>query len=68
MKLRKGQVLVFAEKARPNETITKASNDPVNGTVKTDRSEYSTDFIKRWMNFGFCQVFKACEVPAELVK
>lgn len=68
MKLRKGQVLVFAERTRPNETITKASNDPVNGMVKTDLSEYSTDFIKRWMNLGFCRVFKAGEVPAELVK
>lgn len=68
MKIRKGNVIVFAEKSRPNETILKASNDPINGTVVTDQREYSTDFINRWLHFGFCRVFKATEVPTNLVK
>ena len=67
MKLRKGMVLVFSTD-RPNETITKASNDPVNGMVQTDLREYSTDFINRWLRFGFCRVFKANEVPINLIK
>ena len=67
MKLRKGMVLVFSTN-RPNETITKASNDPINGMVETDQRTYSTDFINRWLRFGFCRVFKAGEVPENLIK
>ena len=68
MKLRKGHVIVFAEKSRPNETVLKASNDPVNGMIVTNAREYSTDFINRWIHFGFCRAFKASELPANLVK
>ena len=53
MKLRKGKKLVFKDRI---ETITKASNDPINGMVKTDKQEYSTDFINRWLQFGFVKV------------
>lgn len=68
MKLRKGMVLVFSTKDRPNETIVKASNDPINGMIETDQRTYSTDFINRWLRFGMCRAFKANEVPAELIK
>lgn len=69
MKLRKGNVIVFAEKSKPNETIIKASNDPIKGEVITDAQEYSTDFIHRWQRFGFIRVFKnSAAVPANLVK
>lgn len=38
------------------ETIIKASNDIYKGNVKTDRTEYSTDFIFRWIEFGFIKI------------
>jgi hypothetical protein len=53
MKLRKGKKLVFKDRT---ETIIKASNDPINGIVITDKQEYSTDFINRWLNFGFVKL------------
>ena len=52
-KLIKGKKLIFKDRI---ETITKASNDPINGMVKTDKQEYSTDFINRWLQFGFVKV------------
>jgi len=53
MKYRKGKKLVFKDRI---ETIVKASNDPINGMIKTDSNEYSTDFINRWVQFGFVNV------------
>ena len=53
MKLRKGKKLIFKDRI---ETIIKASNDPVNGMVKTDKQEYSIVFINRWLQFGFVKV------------
>ena len=50
MTLRKGKKLIFKNRI---ETIISASNDPINGIVKTDKQEYSTDFINRWIEFGF---------------
>lgn len=55
MKLRKGLVLKFSNRT---ETIEKASNDRVKGTVKTCSNEYSTDFIYRWIDFGFITIYK----------
>jgi preprotein translocase subunit YajC len=54
MKLRKGQKIVF--NSGRVETIEKASNDHINGEVKTDKNTYSTDFIQRWISFGFCKI------------
>jgi hypothetical protein len=54
-KLRKGQKLKFRDRT---ETIEKASNDRLKGTVRTDRKEYSADFIMRWLEFGFVKIEK----------
>ena len=67
MKLRKGMVLVFSTN-RPNETIVKASNNLITGEIETDKNRYSTDFINRWLRYGFCRAFAANKVPAELIK
>lgn len=53
MKLRKGKKLIFKDRT---EIITKANNNPINGTVVTDKQEYSTDFINRWLEFGFVKL------------
>lgn len=50
MRLSKNMVVVFKDR---EEVILKASNDRVKGLVKTDRNEYSTDFLMRWYDFGF---------------
>lgn len=57
MKLKKGVKLHFINADRV-ETIEKASNDPIAGKVKTDHKEYSTDFINRWLKFGFIKFVK----------
>lgn len=67
MKLKKGMILVFADGKR-QEKIVKASSDPIRGTIITEVNEYSTDFINRWIHFGFCRAFKESELPAHLVK
>lgn len=51
--LKKGKKLIFKNRT---ETIIKASNNPYTGTVQTDKQTYSTDFIVRWINFGFVKV------------
>lgn len=53
MKLRKGMVLVFKDGA---QTIIKASNNRMTGIVVTDKDTYSTDFIMRWLDFGFVKL------------
>lgn len=53
MNLRKGKKLIFKDRT---ETIIKASNNINTGVVLTDVKEYSTDFINRWINFGFIKV------------
>jgi hypothetical protein len=53
MKLKKGDKLEFKSRT---ETIIKASNDRVKGSIITDLNEYSTDFIFRWIEFGFLKV------------
>lgn len=50
MKLKKGDKLKFKNRI---ETIIKVSNDKINGIIITDSNEYSTDFIYRWIGFGF---------------
>lgn len=58
--LRKNMVIHF--KARDEyETITKASNDRINGEVITDKNDYSTDYISRWYDFGFITIYTAKE-------
>lgn len=51
--LRKGNILEFKSRS---ETILRANNDPIKGTILTDKQEYSTDFINRWINFGFVKI------------
>jgi hypothetical protein len=53
MGLKKGDQLVFNNRT---ETVTKGSKDWVMGMVKTDSNEYSMDFIKRWIDFGFVKI------------
>jgi hypothetical protein len=67
MKITKGMILVFSEGKR-QETVVKASADPINGKIVTDAREYSTDFINRWIHFGICRAFKAGKVPDHLTK
>jgi hypothetical protein len=52
-KLKKGKKLVFKDRT---EKIVKASNNRVTGMVLTDKNEYSTDFICRWLEFGFVKL------------
>lgn len=53
--MRKGDKLVFNNR---EEVIVKASNNRVTGDVITDKGEYSTDFIMRWLDFGFVKLVK----------
>jgi hypothetical protein len=55
MGLKKGDQLIFNNRI---ETITKGSKDWVMGMVTTDSKEYSMDFIKRWIDFGFVKIQK----------
>jgi|LakMenEpi03Aug12_release.lakeMendotaPanAssembly.Ray.scaffolds.fasta_scaffold1095444_2 hypothetical protein len=53
MKLRKGMFLVFKDRL---EVIKKANNKPIHGTIVTNNQVYSTDFIQRWLKFGFVKI------------
>lgn len=53
--MRKGDILVFKNR---EEVIVKTSNNRVTGDVITDKGEYSTDFIMRWIEFGFVKLKK----------
>lgn len=55
MKLRKGDKIHFL-KRNEIEVVEKGSSDPVMGEIKTDKNEYSMDFIARWKNFGFLKI------------
>lgn len=55
MGLRKGDKLVFESRT---ETVVKGSKDWVMGMVKTDLQEYSMDFIRRGVSFGFIKIKK----------
>jgi hypothetical protein len=51
--LKKGKKLKFKDRV---ELITKASNNRKTGMVITENNEYSTDFILRWLDFGFVKL------------
>lgn len=51
--MRKGNVLVFKDR---EETIIKVNNNRVTGEVVTNGNTYSTDFIRRWLDFGFVKL------------
>jgi|DEB0MinimDraft_6_1074348.scaffolds.fasta_scaffold125787_2 hypothetical protein len=51
--LKKGKKLKFKDRI---ELITKASNNRKTGMVITENNEYSTDFILRWLDFGFVKL------------
>jgi hypothetical protein len=51
--MKKGNILVFKNR---EETIIKASNNRETGEVITDKNTYSTDFIKRQLDFGFIKI------------
>jgi len=55
MTLRNGYQIVFKNRS---EMIEKVSNNPYTGMIKTDKNEYSTDFILRWLKFGFLIIEK----------
>jgi len=51
--MKKGNILVFKDR---EETIIKTNNNKLTGEVITDKNTYSTDFIKRWLDFGFVKI------------
>ena len=53
MNLRKGKKIIFNNR---EEIILKASNNRITGEVVTDKNTYSTDFIYRWLEFGFIKI------------
>lgn len=55
MKLRKGDKIHFLKRDEV-EVVEKGSSDPVMGEIKTDKNEYSMDFISRWKDFGFLKI------------
>lgn len=55
MKLRKGDKIHFLKRDEI-EVVEKGSSDPVMGEIKTDKNEYSMDFISRWKDFGFLKI------------
>ena len=55
MKLRKGDKIHFL-KRNEIEVVEKGSSDSVMGEIKTDKNEYSMDFIARWEHFGFLKI------------
>jgi hypothetical protein len=55
MKLRKGDRIHFLKRDEI-EIVEKGSSDPVMGEIKTDKNEYSMDFIARWESFGFLKI------------
>lgn len=55
MKLKKGDKIHFLQRD-VIEIIEKGSSDPVMGEIKTDKNEYSMDFISRWKEFGFLKI------------
>ena len=55
--LKKGKVLHFLSDDR-EETIVIASNNRLTGNIVTDKNTYSTDFICRWLDFGFIVIKK----------
>jgi hypothetical protein len=55
MKLRKGDRIHFLKRDEI-EIVEKGSSDPVMGEIKTDKNEYSMDFILRWKDFGFLKI------------
>jgi hypothetical protein len=55
MKLRKGDKIHFIQR-NETEVIEKGSSDSVMGEIKTDKNEYSMDFIARWESFGFLKI------------
>lgn len=55
MKLRKGDKIHFISR-NETEIIIKVSNDRFTSDIVTDKKTYSTDFIQRWIDFGFVKV------------
>lgn len=56
MNLRKGMKILFISSNR-TEVIEKGSSSSITGMVKTDREEYSCDFIRRQLCFGFAKLY-----------
>jgi hypothetical protein len=56
MNFKKGMKLHFVSSNR-TETIEKGSSNPVMGMIKTDKQEYSCDFIHRWLYNGFVRLY-----------
>jgi hypothetical protein len=53
MKLHKGMILQFKDRS---EKILSVKNCRISGNIVTERQTYSTDFICRWIDFGFIKV------------
>ena len=55
MKLKKGDRIHFISRDE-TEVVEKGSSNIVMGMVKTNKQEYSMDFIRRWKEFGFLTI------------
>lgn len=55
MKLKKGDRIHFISRDEI-EVVEKGSSNSVSGMIKTNREEYSMDFISRWKQFGFLTI------------
>lgn len=53
--VKKGDIIHFLKRDEI-EIVDKGSSDPVMGEIKTDKNEYSMDFIARWESFGFLKI------------
>jgi len=56
MTFKKGMKLHFISSDR-FEIIEKGSSNSIMGMIKTDRQEYSCDFILRWLYNGFVKLY-----------
>ncbi len=55
MKLKRGDKIRFHSRDE-TEVVEKGSSNIVMGMVKTNKQEYSMDFIRRWKEFGFLTI------------
>lgn len=62
---KKGMKLHFIKDNRI-EVIEKGSSNFVTGMLKTNRNEYSCDFILRWLHFGFVKLLYKNDAEVEV--
>lgn len=55
MKLRKGDKIYFISRDEI-EVVEKGSSDSIMGEIKTNKNNYSMDFILHWKYYGFLKI------------